>query len=421
MYTKIISLLYILKKNGKFNFLFIIYRYLIIFKKQIFFLYNSLFFLFFKIFSYDLSENEKYFNHCKYKIANLVEVKNSIYNKNKINSYKKITYNIFENLMLSGKVNEKIFIDICGINQIFSDHKNWIKNRKFFLDWLLINQKKVPDEMKNIRFISATDLFNTIGLIYTIDGYIKSVLLGFTPKYKLYCLVHREVRGKAINQFLIDKFSKYIEFIYDDIIINKYKPYEGILNSFHGNFTKLENEYSLYAQSGTIKINQIWYDRKNKPLFNFTSDEIELGWKNLYKYGVKKNDWFVAVHVRDPSFKGVETHRDVDIADYFKSFKSITSRGGWVIRLGDSKVKPLPKLKNVIDYPISNIRSDFMDIFISSKAKFMIGTSSGMSAVSSIFDTPVAMTNYQPLMTLYLKENDLYLPRLLKLKKTINF
>ena len=59
-----------------------------------------------------------------------------------------------------------------------------------------------------------------------------------------------------------------------------------------------------------------------------------------------------------------------------------------------------------------------MDIFLCSNCKFMFGTSSGLSAISYLFQKPIALTNYLPTGTLYLRNTDLFIPRLLKFKKT---
>ena len=57
-----------------------------------------------------------------------------------------------------------------------------------------------------------------------------------------------------------------------------------------------------------------------------------------------------------------------------------------------------------------------MDIFLCASAKFMLGTSSGMSAISYIFGIPLAMTNYLPTAATYLSKRDLFLPRLMQRK-----
>ena len=94
--------------------------------------------------------------------------------------------------------------------------------------------------------------------------------------------------------------------------------------------------------------------------------------------------------------------------------KQITERGGWVIRMGDSSMRPIPPMRNMIDYALSKEKSDWMDVFLCAAARFMIGTSSGLTTISYAFGMPVAMTNNLPTAATYLSSQDLFLPRLLK-------
>ena len=38
---------------------------------------------------------------------------------------------------------------------------------------------------------------------------------------------------------------------------------------------------------------------------------------------------------------------------------------------------PLPNINGLIDYPFSNLKSEFMDIFLAATSKFVVGTASG--------------------------------------------
>ena len=66
-----------------------------------------------------------------------------------------------------------------------------------------------------------------------------------------------------------------------------------------------------------------------------------------------------------------------------KLIKEVISRGGAVFRVGDKSMTPLPKTKGLIDYPFSNLKSDFMDIFLAATSKFVVGTASGYWTAAS--------------------------------------
>ena len=58
--------------------------------------------------------------------------------------------------------------------------------------------------------------------------------------------------------------------------------------------------------------------------------------------------FFVTLHVREPSFRGessqntLENHRNANIQDYVEAIKTITSKGGYVFRMGQkSSIKLL--------------------------------------------------------------------------------
>ena len=52
--------------------------------------------------------------------------------------------------------------------------------------------------------------------------------------------------------------------------------------------------------------------------------------------------------------------------------------------------------ENVIDYANSDFRSDFMDIYLTSKCDFFISTGGGLDGIAIIFDKPILYINYLP-------------------------
>ena len=104
--------------------------------------------------------------------------------------------------------------------------------------------------------------------------------------------------------------------------------------------------------------------------------------------------------------------RDADILDARPAIAKIVECGGWVIRLGDPTMKPLPEMAHVIDYAHSPLKSDWMDVFLLSQCRFMIGTTAGPSAVAATFGVPIVMTNVVPQPFRAFSKNDIFLPKL---------
>lgn len=411
MIQKLINFyLYPLKKKGKLKILFLFYRNFIIFSYE--FKFNLALF-FDKIY---LSNLISY----KTMISIYLEVINKIIENEITFDYSKLDYysKKADDLYLKNKKKIKLYPysfyrEYAQIKLNTLNFKSYFAIKKEHNENLLKLQINDDFFKKNIRFIKAKDIYNTIGLSYITDVTLKSSKLGLISKFKFICLVHDDFKNKSINDFYIKKLKDYVEFIYDNSLINKYKKYEDLFDIRQNDFYNFNDKLYLYTQSAGLIVNKLWENKNNKPIFLLNDEEIKTGWRILNKVGVKKGDWFVTAHIRDPGFKGFEKHRDADIENYFPAFTKVTEVGGWIFRIGDSNSKKIPKMNKVIDYPYSNIKSDFMDIFLSTQCRFMIGTSSGMSAISYIAKVPIAMTNYRPLSTLYLSSRDLYLPGLL--------
>lgn len=100
-------------------------------------------------------------------------------------------------------------------------------------------------------------------------------------------------------------------------------------------------------------------------------------------------DRYVCLHVRELGFHNDSANegsfRCADIYNYIKAIEYIVNMGGCVVRMGDSSMKPLPEMKNVIDYPHSPYKNDFMDLFLIKNCKLYIGMDSGIWDVAQMF------------------------------------
>lgn len=115
------------------------------------------------------------------------------------------------------------------------------------------------------------------------------------------------------------------------------------------------------------------------------------------KIGLPKDAWFTCVHVRDGGYyeknsdyrEGIAKRlRNSNIEKYSRALKLITESGGWVVRLGNSSMKPLNKMEKVIDYPFTEFKSDLMDIYFLKECLFFLGPQSGIADVAIMFQKP---------------------------------
>jgi putative glycosyltransferase (TIGR04372 family) len=99
--------------------------------------------------------------------------------------------------------------------------------------------------------------------------------------------------------------------------------------------------------------------------------------------------------------------------------QEIVDRGGWVIRVGDPTMKPIPSMKNVIDYAHLNVKSDWMDVFLCASCKFFIGCSSGLRHLAGVFGNRIVSVNTAApfLLNLIYDLDGLSIPKLIWLEK----
>jgi len=177
---------------------------------------------------------------------------------------------------------------------------------------------------------------------------------------------------------------------------------------------------------------------QSKPVVRFTDDEERKGLHELAKMGIGPEDWFVCFHARDASYlrswrpqyqeywdgKGID-RQNCAIENYLKAADEIISRGGFAVRMGAVVEAPLPDTGNpgIIDYATKH-RSDFMDIYLCSRCRFYLGSSSGFAQVPIVFDRPTILANHVIFNHVPPHPNDLMIPRFLTTpdgRRTVSF
>ena len=153
------------------------------------------------------------------------------------------------------------------------------------------------------------------------------------------------------------------------------------------------------------------------PLLALSASDYAWGDNALEQLGLPKDAWFVCVHVREGGFspvdESVQAHRNGSITAIIPAAEAIVAQGGWVVRVGDPSMAPLPALPGVIDYAHHPLKSERLDVVLCARARFILGNTSGIALVGTIFGTPCAIANIIPVSTLWFRPEDISIPKLL--------
>lgn len=146
---------------------------------------------------------------------------------------------------------------------------------------------------------------------------------------------------------------------------------------------------------------------KTVPRFlKFSNKELKHGNRVLETIFKSPNKGFVCLIIRDNKYltniEGNESEskhffRNTDPKKYFAAIKYLTKKKYFVFRMGKNQ-KPFHFTDPLFfDYASSEIRSDFLDIFLGLKCKFCISTNCGWDLVPNLGKRPILYLNYYPL------------------------
>lgn len=139
---------------------------------------------------------------------------------------------------------------------------------------------------------------------------------------------------------------------------------------------------------------------------NFTKSEISTAISKLDKNNINISK-IVLLCVRDDAYLSkidsandwdYHKYRDSEIEDYVSVSEFLAEEGFFVFRMGVKVNKRLmTKHPGVIDYAFSNLRSEFMDIYLSSICTFTISNGTGIDALSwACFRNPMILVSRAP-------------------------
>lgn len=258
---------------------------------------------------------------------------------------------------------------------------------------------------------------------------VKNEIIKIKRKKGYILLVDRDIANDCLYELL----RKYL-FIYRSRSINKLLTYLAgfcyitidigaappISTPHDINFTRKRN-IRHYKMMTDIQNYRYKYQKR---ILDFPDELLKKGLRNLEILGISENDWFVCLHAGEVSINGkygYELFRRQLITDFYGVIEYIDKRGGKIVRMGDRDLPEISDKVAIIDYPHSKVNCDWMDLFLISECRYFIGCQTGLQMVAVIFGKPQIITNIIPWHMVTGFNGDIYLPKMIKSRKTGDF
>lgn len=233
-------------------------------------------------------------------------------------------------------------------------------------------------------------------------GYLRSYIIGHLcqdssiyfnenkSKYDFFYL-----RGDICNSFIINKIKNVFK-------INSIVKYF-YLFFYYFNFNR--STHLICHNKGSRDFNNVI---KKSNIFTYSDIENSKGknfLKKIFKYPNKK---IICLLIRDDEYKNkfysnkhnhtYHSYRNSDVNSYIPLIKNLVDKGYNVIRMGNiAKSKIGIDHECFYDYPFSEFKEDFFDIWLMSNCSFVISNQSGLDEVSKIFQIPRLYINKAPI------------------------
>ena len=126
--------------------------------------------------------------------------------------------------------------------------------------------------------------------------------------------------------------------------------------------------------------------------FELKDITIDRAMKFLKNYGLKIDDKFVVLHLREEGYADAKwhVHRNTNPYSYVAAIEYFLDQGLKVIRIGNKKMSYMLKSPGFIDLTKEE-KPPEVDIFLSAHAKFYFGSASGPSSISFNFGVPCCL------------------------------
>jgi len=260
---------------------------------------------------------------------------------------------------------------------------------------ILRRVKDLPNVQPDLPFrILPYEWVTQIGHIAMLDSYRKIQLLGWRPPANLLLLAPK---NKVSNPAYLEMWAPHFTIVSEQSLVDELFPYQRYLGDCFNAFLYDDGHGVAWPDMGA-QAHTEWDKQRRPPLLALSDEQRARGLATLESLGLPRGAWFVGLHAREGGYHrervgSIQDHRNATIEDYIPAIQRVIDSGGWVVRMGDPSMTPLPKMRGVIDYAHSKAKSDWMDVFLCGAPRFFIGTTSGLTNAVISFGTPCILVN----------------------------
>ena len=138
------------------------------------------------------------------------------------------------------------------------------------------------------------------------------------------------------------------------------------------------------------------------PVLKLTASEMEDGWVALHGLGLHRSRPLICIHVRDNAYLPLSSYhdyRDPPLEGYEHLARHLIKEGYNVVRTGSVARSPM-KIGGpaFLDYPFSEVKSDFMDVFLYAACELAVaGSISGIDCLAIALRKRLVISDLRPL------------------------
>ena len=306
--------------------------------------------------------------------------------------------------------------------------------------------------LKPFRCIKLCELYSDRfpPFIATIEGFLYEK--NNTQKYKN-CIIffyyqesiaNRQIKIMAERLIRISHHRIFFKLLSQAIIFWGQKS-NHILQLTNIEYRKMLINHTHWVEKGDRETN--WY-KHGKTNLCFNPKEEQQGRQLLTKLGVKPGYNWICIQNRDNAYLNkslpnqgskklgdgswsYHDHRDSSINSMIAAAEFLASSDYYVLRMGAVvNEKLITNNSKIIDYANSQLRNDFLDLYLLANCKTIIGGDSGITEVPYFYKKPVHFSNmvfpfyeltwFCPWLIIFKRIKDLKTGKLLSIKEILN-